>query len=102
MRLRILILSTLVAIALAPSLLAADSVSESQDKAYRDYLEAQQKSEAAYRRDNLIHTAVVLALVAGVVAFVIIPVRRRTEQAMAINEKQLKTLEEIRDLLKKQ
>ena len=77
---------------------AADSASESRAQAYLEY----NKSQAAYRRENQIRTVVLLVVVAGLVAFVIIPARRNSKRALEISEQQQQTLEEIRDLLKKQ
>lgn len=99
---RIFLLSALLLLALAATASAVDSAPESLEHVYREYLESAKISDAAYQRDLQVRTVFGLAILTGLVVFVIIPLRRSTKRAMAINELQQKTLEEIRDLLKKQ
>lgn len=102
---KLLLIAFLVA-TFAVAAFAADTTSESQDQAYREYLETYRKTEAAYQaayqRDAKIRNVVALAVFAGLIVFVMVPLRRASKRALELNEQQQKTLEEIRDLLKEQ
>jgi large-conductance mechanosensitive channel len=81
---------------------AADSNSLSRDQAYHEYLKAYTQSEATSRRDNRILMVVWVTVIAGVIVFGVIPLMRKSKAALEISKQHQKTLEEIRDLLKKQ
>ena len=80
---------------------AVDPPSASKEESYEAYLKRRQEMYDAYQRDGRITAGVLLAVVGGLVAFVILPASRRTRRAFELAEQQQKTLEEIRDLLKK-
>jgi large-conductance mechanosensitive channel len=86
---------------LAVTASAVDSTRESQNQAYRDYLETYRGSNAAYRRDKYILTLVDVAILAGLIIFVLVPARRALRTSLEKSKQQQKILEEIRDLLKK-
>jgi hypothetical protein len=84
---------------------AADAPSNTQDQAVQDYLEMQRKSEATYERNFKVYlgvVAVVFSAVGGMIVFGVLPLARRSKESLELNKQQQKTLEEIRDLLKKQ
>ena len=101
MKRRNLLLGALLAATLTVTATGMDSASKSQDQAYREYLETYREATAARRKDYQVHTAVMLAIVAGLIGFAIIPALRVAKRGLEINERQQKTMEEIRDLLKK-
>jgi hypothetical protein len=64
-------------------------------KMYRD-------SEATYYRNVKLYLVVVAGLFGGFIGFGFLPLARRSRESLELSKKQQKTLEEIRDLLKKQ
>lgn len=80
---------------------AAEATGSSNEQSYRDYLEATRKAQEEYLKDKRISYGVIAVVVAGLVLLVIVPARRKMHAALELAEKQQKTLEEIRDLLKK-
>ena len=99
MKPRNLCLAGLLFVTLVVRASAADPTPKSQD-AYRDYLETYRKTEEAYSRSAQIRIVVLLTTLAGVIVFVVVPASRRARAALEISERQQKTLEEIRDLLR--
>ena len=116
---RNLVLSALLLITLAITVSAAAPSAESQDQAYREYLEGYNKMEeanrkyaeaynaqvAAYQRKGDVTFICLMVVFAGVFVwwhrYVALPAINRAQLAVEIAKQQQKTLEEIRDLLKK-
>lgn len=98
------LLIALLVVAFAVTAFTAETTSESQNQAYHEYLETYRKTEAAYQaayqKDARIRNLIALAVLAGLIVFIMVPVRRASKRALELNEQQQKTLEEIRDLLK--
>jgi len=104
MKARNLLFSALLIVTLSAKVSAVDSTAQSQDQAYREYIETYRKSQADYQKDRQIRTIVSVVLVAGLIALIAfgaIPAVRRSRETLEISRQQQKTLEEIRDLLKK-
>lgn len=92
---------TLIAVALASPIVSADSTTDAEEQERREYLELQRKSTATYERDSQISRVIGVLFLGGLVGLVI-SYRRFVGRALGIAELQQKTLEEIRDLLRKQ
>jgi hypothetical protein len=97
MKPRHFILSAAMLVALASPGFAANSVAESQDQEYRDSLELYRQSE----KDAQIRLFGYSVFVAGFLFVLMIPYRRSLRRSLELSERHQKTLEEIRDLLKK-
>ena len=108
MKLRNWVSSALMAVSLASPVFAADSTTESEDPERREWMDLKRQELAADERDRLIHHVMLVVYLAVVTAFMIVYLRivRRSlanaRRALELAEQQQKTLEEIRDLLKKQ
>ena len=95
-------LSILFALTSARAISAANTSSDAQCEAVREYMKMYRDSEATYYRNVKLYLLVVTGLFGGVIAFGILPLARRSKESLELNKKQQTTLEEIRDLLKKQ
>jgi hypothetical protein len=112
MKLRNFVSSALMAVALASPIFAADSTTESDDQYHRDYLElkrkeleADQKDREADQKDRLFHHVLLVIYGTAVVAFLVFyfkTYRGFVRRSFELAKGQQKTLEEIRDLLRKQ
>jgi type II secretory pathway pseudopilin PulG len=97
-----LVLSILLVLSAALAAFAADTSSDAQDEAHREYMKMYRNSEATYYRNVKIYLVVVAGLFGGLIVFGFLPLVRRSKESLELCKKQQKTLEEIRDLLKKQ
>ena len=93
--------SALLVSTLSVTAVAADATPQSQDQAYREYLETYRQNQEDNRKNSQVHTIVSVLLIAGLVVFGLIPTLRKSREMLEIAKQQQKTLEEIRDLLKK-
>jgi len=96
-----LLLAFLFIAALTSSASAQEPAPDSAEQAYSEYLAASQAMQDAYLRDYQIRMAVLLAIGAGILLLAAIPFRRAMNRALDISAQHQRTLEEIRDLLKK-
>lgn len=69
MKPRYLLFSILLAATSSLTVSAADSAVQSQDQAYREYLETYRKAEADHQKDSQARTIVLVAVVAGLIVF---------------------------------
>lgn len=102
MKFRSLILSILFVLSSAQAAFPADTSPDAQDEAHREYMKMYRDSEATYYRNAKIYLVVVAGLFGGFIGFGFLPLARRSKESLELSKKQQKTLEEIRDLLKKQ
>jgi nitrate reductase gamma subunit len=110
MKTRTLILGLLLSLILGT--MASLRAAETTDQAYRDSLDAYRKSlvagqqaDAAAEHSNRVRTIFGAAVIAGLILFVIVPLQRAQKvyaaKSIDILLQNQRTLEEIRDLLKK-
>lgn len=102
MNTRKLLLSVLLVATICFQVRAADSPAYSEEQAYRDYLKSNQEMNDAYQRDSRVTAVILLVVVVGLFTLLTTPLARRSRRAFELAERQQKTLEEIRDLLKKE